>query len=62
MNSRSLSHHEAWEAVPWILNGSLSEAEARAAQEHVEPFRVGFLPGALLARLPSAEVIDGLGR
>jgi hypothetical protein len=35
MNSRSLSHHEAWEAVPWILNGSLSEAEARAAQEHL---------------------------
>jgi hypothetical protein len=35
MNSRTLSHHEAWEAVPWILNGSLSEAEARLAQEHL---------------------------
>jgi hypothetical protein len=35
MNSRTRSHHEAWEAVPWILNGSLSEAEVRAAQEHL---------------------------
>ena len=35
MNSRTLSHREVWEAIPWILNGSLSEAETRAAQGHL---------------------------
>lgn len=35
MTSRTLSHREAWEAVPWILNGSISEPEARAVQEHL---------------------------
>ncbi|HEV7986768.1 MAG TPA: zf-HC2 domain-containing protein [Steroidobacteraceae bacterium] len=29
------SHRQVWEQIPWILNGSASEAELRAAQEHL---------------------------
>jgi hypothetical protein len=29
------SHRHAWEMIPWILNGSASEAQTRSAQEHL---------------------------
>jgi len=29
------SHRHAWETIPWILNGSASEAQTRSAQEHL---------------------------
>jgi hypothetical protein len=35
MNSHTRSHREVWEAIPWILNGSVSQAEAHSMQEHL---------------------------
>lgn len=35
MNSGLQAHRQVWEALPWILNGSASEAEAQAAQAHL---------------------------
>jgi hypothetical protein len=35
MTDLTQSHRQAWEAIPWILNGSASESETRAAQEHL---------------------------
>jgi hypothetical protein len=29
------SHREVWEQIPWLLNGSASEADARLVQEHL---------------------------
>jgi hypothetical protein len=29
------SHREVWEQIPWVLNGSASEADARHVQEHL---------------------------
>ena len=29
------SHRQVWEQIPWILNGSASEADLRSAQEHL---------------------------
>ena len=35
MSNLTQSHRQAWETIPWILNGSASEAETRSAQEHL---------------------------
>lgn len=35
MNNLTQSHRHAWEMIPWILNGSASEAQTRSAQEHL---------------------------
>jgi len=35
MSSTMQSHRRVWEQIPWILNGSASEADVRVAQEHL---------------------------
>src|SRR5579863_7732300 len=35
MSDLSPSHRQAWEAIPWIVNGSASEAQIRATREHL---------------------------
>jgi hypothetical protein len=35
MISSSQTHRQVWEQIPWILNGSASEADVRAAEEHL---------------------------
>jgi hypothetical protein len=35
MSNRSQSHHQAWESIPWVVNGSASEAQTRATREHL---------------------------
>jgi hypothetical protein len=35
MSDLTPSHHQAWEAIPWIINGSASEAQTRATREHL---------------------------
>ena len=35
MSNLTQSHRQAWEAIPWIVNGSASEAETRATREHL---------------------------
>lgn len=71
MTSLTQSHRQVWEQIPWILNGSASEAELRAAQEHLRQCadcREAFafeqrLRDALLRPQPSAgDVEDGWQR
>jgi len=35
MTSSTQSHRRVWEQIPWILNGSASEADVLSAQEHL---------------------------
>jgi hypothetical protein len=35
LNNLTQSHRQAWEAIPWIVNGSASEAQTCATQEHL---------------------------
>lgn len=35
MNNLTHSHRQVWETIPWIVNGSASEQQIRATQEHL---------------------------
>ena len=36
MNDPSSTHRQAWDLIPWIVNGSAPESERRAVQAHLE--------------------------